>query len=55
MIDGIIEKIRLDTRLAKLFDEAIEYAQVYLLARQMQKGRDGKGELVTMKGGFYEK
>lgn len=50
-----MEKVRLYTRLAKLFDEAREYAQVYLLARQRQKGRDGKGKLVTMKGGFYEK
>lgn len=28
MIEGVIEKIRLYTRLAKLFDDAREYAQV---------------------------
>jgi len=38
-----------DSHLAMLLAEAREYAQVYVLARQRQKGCDGMGELATIK------
>ncbi|MEW6118234.1 MAG: hypothetical protein AB1553_15250 [Nitrospirota bacterium] len=34
--------------------EGREYAQVYVLARQRQKGCDGMGELATMKEEFRD-
>lgn len=52
MIDAIIRKSISDTYLAKLLDEARDYAQVYVLARQRQKGCDGMGEFATMKDEF---
>ena len=41
-------------RLATLVDEAREYAQIYLLAKQRHKGCDGTGELMTLKEEFRE-
>ncbi len=38
-----------DPVLARLLDEAREYACVHVLARQRQKGCDGMGELATIK------
>ncbi len=40
--------------LARLLDEVREYASVYVLARQRQKGCDGMGELATMKEEFRD-
>ena len=42
------------SRLAALVDEAREYAQVYLLAKQRHKGCDGTGELMTLKEEFKD-
>jgi septum formation topological specificity factor MinE len=49
MINTIQQEAKSDSQLAKLFVEAREYVQVYVLARQRQKGCDGMGELATMK------
>ena len=54
MITGISERSKSDPELARLLDEAREYACIYVLARQRQKGCDGMGELATMKEEFRD-
>ena len=54
MIVAIKNASKSDTGLARLLDEACEYASVYVLARQRQKGCDGMGELATMKEEFRD-
>jgi septum formation topological specificity factor MinE len=54
MIKNILEASASDQRLAAILSEAREYAQVYVLARQRQKGCDGMGELATMKEEFRD-
>jgi len=49
MFNAIQQAAKADIQLIKLLVEAREYAQVYVLARQRQKGCDGMGELSTMK------
>ena len=49
MFNAIQQAAKADIQLVKLLVEAREYAQVYVLARQRQKGCDGMGELSTMK------
>jgi uncharacterized protein YdcH (DUF465 family) len=41
-----------DTHLARLFDKVQEDAELYLLAKQRQKGCDGMGEVATLKDEF---
>jgi hypothetical protein len=50
----ISDALKSDPWLADLFGEAVEYAHVYVLARQRQKGCDGMGELATMKEEFRD-
>ena len=54
MIGKILDESRSDPELARLLDEAREYAGVYVLARQRQKGCDGMGELATIKEEFRD-
>jgi len=54
MIDSVLQASKSDARLATLLDEAREYAQVYLLAKQRHKGCDGTGELMTLKEEFKD-
>lgn len=54
MIRTISDASRSDARLADLLEDAVEYARVYVLARQRQKGCDGMGELATMKEEFSD-
>lgn len=54
MVNKIQQVLKSDSRLAKLFADAKEYAQVYVLARQRQKGCDGMGELATIKEEFRD-
>ena len=54
MIEGIFKTSKTDAQLSGLLDEVKEFAQVYLLARQRQKGCDGMGELATMKEEFRD-
>jgi hypothetical protein len=54
MISTIWDASKSDTALARLLDEAREYASVYVLARQRQKGCDGMGELATIKEEFRD-
>lgn len=55
MIDAVLQASKSDARLAALLDEAREYAQIYLLARQRQKGCEGTGELMTLREEFLER
>lgn len=54
MFNQIQQASKSDKQLVKLIGDAKEYAQVYLLARQRQKGCDGMGELATMKEEFRD-
>lgn len=54
MIRTIFKAAKSEAQLAGLLNEAREYAQVYVLARQRQKGCDGMGELATMKEEFRD-
>ncbi len=49
MIETILNASKSDVQLAVLLDEALEYAQIYLLARQRHKGCAGAGEFMTLK------
>lgn len=54
MINAIISASKTDSRLAALAEDAREYAQIYLLAKQRHKGCDGTGELMTLKEEFRD-
>jgi len=54
MLKPILAASKSDSRLAALVDEAREYAQVYLLAKQRHKGCQGAGELMTLKEEFKD-
>ena len=54
MIESIFKISKSDAKLAGLLDDARKFAQVYVLARQRQKGCDGMGELATMKEEFRD-
>ncbi len=54
MFNTIHRASKSDSELARLLDEVKEFAQVYVLARQRQKGCDGMGELATMKEEFRD-
>jgi hypothetical protein len=54
MINNILSLSKTDGQLAALLEEAREYAQVYLLAKQCHKGCDGTGELMTLKEEFKD-
>ena len=49
IIRDIRELKKDDTHLARLFDKVQEYAELYLIAKQRQKGCDGMGEVATLK------
>jgi len=52
IIETIQKIVPNDVQLARLFDNVQEYAQLYLLAKQRQKGCDGMGEMATLKDEF---
>ena len=54
MIKAISETAKSDPILERLLDEVREYASIYVLTRQRQKGCDGMGELATMKEEFKD-
>ena len=54
MIYTIIIASKSDGHLSALVEEAREYAQVYLLAKQRHKGCAGTGELMTLKEEFKD-
>jgi hypothetical protein len=54
MLNAILNASKSDARLAALLDEACEYAQIYLLAKQRHKGCEGTGELMTLREDFRD-
>jgi hypothetical protein len=52
IISAICEASKSDCRLAGLLENVHEYAQLYLLAKQRQKGCDEMGEVATLKEEF---
>ncbi len=54
MISDILAASKSDGRLAALVDEAREFAQVYILAKNRKKGCEGTGELMTLKEDFKD-
>ena len=54
MIDNLLQAAKSDARLAMLLDEACEYAQIYLLAKQRHKGCEGTGGLTTLREEFRD-
>jgi len=54
MLNTIQRTSESDSQLAKLLAEAREFAQIYVLSSQRQKGCDGMGELATIKEEFRE-
>jgi len=50
----ILEVSATDHSLSTILDDVREYAQIYVLARQRQKGCDGTGELMTLKEEFRD-
>ena len=54
MFNTIKQESQSDIHLVKLLAEARDFAQVYLLARQRQRGCDGMGDLATLKEEFRD-
>jgi hypothetical protein len=54
MIKNIFEASASDLQLSAILDATREFAYIYVLARQRQKGCDGMGELATMKEEFRD-
>jgi len=52
IIETIQKFVPNDTRLAHLFERVRENAELYLIAKQRQKGCDGMGEVATLKDDF---
>jgi hypothetical protein len=52
LLSIIREHSKSDEQLLKLLNRASEYAEIYLLAKQRQKGCDGMGEVATLKDEF---
>ncbi len=52
IIHDIPQLTKDDAPLARLFERVREYAELYLIAKQRQKGCDGMGEVTTLKDEF---
>lgn len=56
LIDAIAEHHKSDGQLLKRLNRTSEYAEIYLLAKQRQKGGDEIGEVATrLTSGFFKK
>lgn len=49
ILETIQKSIQSDAELARLFERVRENAELYLIAKQRQKGCDGMGEVATLK------
>ena len=49
LVNTIVEASQQDAQLAKLLENAIDYAQIYILAKERQKGCDEMGEVAMIK------
>ena len=54
MIDSILQASKSDAQLAAFLEEAREYAQIYVLAKDRKKGCEGTGELMTLREEFRD-
>jgi len=54
MFNRIQQASKSDIQLAELLAEARDFAQVFMLVKQRQKGCDGMGELATLKEEFRD-
>ena len=54
MFNAIQHASKSDIQLDKLLAEARDFARVYVLVRQRQKGCDGMGELATLREEFRD-
>jgi len=52
IIETLQEFVQNDAQLARLFERVKEYAELYSIAKQRQKGCDGMGEVATLKDEF---
>jgi len=52
IFETIQKFVQNDAQLARLFERVREYAELYLIAKQRQKGCDGMGEVATLKDEF---
>jgi len=52
IIETIQKFVQNDAQLARLFERVQEYAELYLIAKQRQKGCDGMGEVAMLKDEF---
>lgn len=52
IIETIQKFVSKDEQLARLYERVREYAELYLIAKQRQKGCDGMGEVATLKDEF---
>lgn len=48
----IYQLLNEDLELAKIFENVREYAELYLISKERQKGCDGMGEVATLKDEF---
>ncbi len=52
IIETIQKFVQNDAKLAELFERVRENAELYLIAKQRQRGCDGMGEVATLKDEF---
>lgn len=52
VLKAIQEFLQKDAELARIFERVRENAELYLIAKQRQKGCDGMGEVATLKDEF---
>ncbi len=52
IIETVRKVVQNDAKLARLFERVRENGELYLIAKQRQKGCDGMGEVATLKDEF---
>jgi hypothetical protein len=52
IIETIQKFVQNDAHLTRLFERVQEYAELYVIAKQRQKGCDGMGEVAMLKDEF---
>ncbi len=53
-LDGVLQESKTDALLAGYLEEVQEYSQIYLLAKERQKGCNSMAQFVTLKEEFKE-
>ena len=52
--DSILQESKMDALLASYLEEVQEYSQIYLLAKERQKGCNGMAQFVALKEEFKD-